>query len=369
LFTRSLTQAESVDLGFNPHQVLNVGIDPGLQGYDQAKAELFFRELLRRTKGLPGVQSASLAFSIPLGYYNDGASIYVEGQEVSSGKRVPGGPMNPVTPDYFQTMGVRILAGREFTDADTSTSMPVAIINQKMAEQFWPHQDPLGRRFSHKGTSGPFVTIVGVAGNAKTTGLLDEMRPGFYVPQSQEYKSIHVLQVRTSVPAETMIPVVQAQIRDLDPNLATFDVATMDQALTGANGFFLFKMGAEVAGALGVLGLMLAVVGVYGVVSYTASRRRHEIGIRMALGAQPLKIFGLVIRQAVVLVGAGVGIGILAALAVARLLTSLLVGVTSYDPPTFAAVSALLAGVALVACYLPAHRAARVDPMVALRHE
>jgi ABC-type antimicrobial peptide transport system permease subunit len=189
------------------------------------------------------------------------------------------------------------------------------------------------------------------------------------VPQTQNYKSTHVLQLRTSVPPQSLIAPTEALVRDLDPNLPVFDVMTMEQAVAGGNGYFIFKMAAGLAGCLGLLGLILAVVGVYGVVSYGASQRLHEIGIRMALGAQPTSVLGLVVRQAVVLVGAGIGIGILAALGVSRLLVSLLVGVTSYDPITLVSVSGIMLAAALVACYIPARRATKVDPLVALRHE
>jgi len=380
LFTRSLTNAESIDLGYDPHNVLNVSLDAKLQGYDQPRAESFFRELLARAKALPGVESASLAFSIPLGYYGDGTGVYAEGQAVSSDKRPPGAGINIVTPDYFSTMRMKIVEGRAFTDADTSTSQPVAIVNQTMAEHLWPHQDALGRRFSLGGSEGPFKsenqgapvrwkTVVAVVRNAKLQSLLDAPGNFFYVPQTQDYRSTHVLQLRTSVPPQSLIAPVEALVRGLDPKLPVYDVMTMDQAMAGANGYFLFKVGAAFAGSLGVLGLLLAVVGVYGVVSHAASQRQHEIGIRMALGAEPRSVLGLVVRQAVVLVGAGVGVGVLAALAVSRLLVSLLVGVPSYDPLTFASVSALMLAVALVACYFPARRAANIDPMVALRYE
>jgi putative ABC transport system permease protein len=369
LFMRSLAKAESIDLGYDPHNVLNVGLDPGLQGYDQPHADAFFRELLRRAKALPGVQSASLSFSVPLGYYNEGANVYAEGQAVPPGSRVPGAPYNCVTPGYFSTMRMRILEGRTFTDGDTSTSERIAIVNKTMAERLWPHQDALGKRFSYKDASGPFVTVVGITRDAKETGLLDVPGMYFFVPQTQEYKSIHVLQLRTSVPPETLVIPVEALARELDPNLPAYDVMTMDQSMAGANGYFLFKVGAGLAAALGGLGLLLAVAGVYGVVSYGASQRKHEIGIRMALGARPSSVLGLVIRQAVVLVGAGVGIGVLAALGVTRILVSLLVGVTSYDLLTFVSVSGLMLAVALVACYIPARRATKVDPMVALRYE
>jgi putative ABC transport system permease protein len=381
LFTRSLTHAESIDLGYDPHNIVNISLDPKLQGYNQPRAEAFFRELLRRAKALPGVESASLAFSIPLGYYGDGTSVYAEGQVPQpTDKRVPGAGYNCVTPDYFSTMRMKILEGRAFAEADTRTSEPVAIVNQTMAERLWPHQDALGRHFRFEGAQGPFgtvyhgasgplVTVVGVVRNAKVQGLLDAPGNFFYVPQTQEYRSIHVLQLRTLVPPESLIRTAEALVRELDPNLPVYDVMTMERSLGGANGYFLFKVGAAFAGTLGGLGLLLAVVGVYGVVSYAASQRQHEIGIRMALGAQPRSVLGLVIRQAVVLVGAGVGVGVLAALGVSRILVSLLVGVTSYDPLTFAGVSALMVAVALVACYIPAYRAAHVDPMVALRHE
>jgi len=381
LFTRSLTKAEAIDLGYDPHNVLNVSLEPKLQGYDQPHAEAFFRELLRRAKALPGVESASLAFSVPLGYYGDGTSVNAEGQAPQpTDKRLPGASYNCVTPDYFSNMRMKIVSGRAFTDADTATSQRVAIVNETMAERLWPHQEAVGQHFSMGGSEGPFksetqggrgpwVIVVGVVRNAKVTGLLDAPGNFFYVPQTQNYKPTHVLQLRTLVPPQSLRAPVEALVRDLDPNLPVFDVMTMEQAVAGANGYFLFRVGAGFAGSLGALGLLLAVVGVYGVVSYSASQRQHEIGIRMALGARPNSVLALVIRQAVVLAGAGIGIGGLAALGVNRLLASLLVGVTSYDPLTFVSVSGLMLAVALLACYIPARRATRVDPMAALRHE
>jgi putative ABC transport system permease protein len=362
-------RAESIDLGFDPHNILNVSLDPGLQGYTQPRAETLLHELLRRAQTLPGVQSASLAFSIPLGIYNDGAPVYAVGQAPSPSGRVPGAGMNPVSPDYFTTLRIQILEGRAFTDADTATSEPVAIINQTMAERLWQHRDAIGQHFSFKAASGPFVTVVGVAHDAKYTGLLDAPGMYFYVPQTQNYQRTHVLQVRTAVPPESLAPAVESLVRQLDPDLPVYEVMSMEEALQGANGFFLFKVGAAFAGALGGLGLLLAVVGVYGVVSYSASRRQHEIGIRMALGAQRVTIFRLVIGQAVLLVGLGIALGVVAALGVSRLLVSFLVGVPSYDPLTFLGVSTILMAVALLACYLPARRATKVDPMAALRCE
>ncbi|HYY72754.1 MAG TPA: ABC transporter permease, partial [Candidatus Bathyarchaeia archaeon] len=369
LFARSLARAESVDLGFDPHNLLNVGINPGQQGYDRSRAEAFFRELLRRAKALLGVESASLAYSVPMGYYNDGAVVYAEGQSAPTGSRAPGAGFNSVSPGYFETMRMPILEGRAFSDADAPKTDPVALVNEEMARRLWPSEDPIGKRFSYVSASGPFVTIVGVVRNAKYNGIAEEPRMHFYLPLAQNYKQVQVLQMRTSVSPETLIPAIEAQVREMDPNLPTFDVMSMEKSLNGANGFFLYKMAAAFAGTLGGLGLLLAIVGVYGVVSYTASLRTHEIAVRMALGAHSRSILGLVLRQAMILVSAGAALGLVAALAIAKFLSSLLVGVSSYDPATFVSVPALLIIVALVACYLPARRAMRVDPMIALTYE
>jgi len=369
LFTRSLTKAQSVDLGFEPRHLLNVGLNPGLQGYERPRAETFFRELLRRVKVLPGVESASFPYSVPMSYYNDGAPIYPEGQAPDPAGRVSRASVNRVSPDYFITMRMKLFRGRAFTEADTSTSAPVAIVNETFANRLWPNQDPIGKRFSRGTAAGPSITIVGEVRDSKTNGILNPPGPFFFLPEQQDYEPVHVLQLRTTVTPEALIPLVETQVRELDPNMPLFDVMTMEKSLNGANGYFLFQMAAAFAGTLGGLGMLLAVVGVYGVVSFTASRRAHEIGVRMALGARPLGILGLVLRQAILLVGTGVGIGLLVSLGVAQLLKSLLVGVSSFDSLTFAGVAALLILVTFVACYLPARRATRVDPSVALRYE
>ena len=370
LFMRSLASAKSIDLGFDPKNLLNVGLDPGLQGYDQSRAETFYRELLRRARSLPGVESASYAYTVPMNYYNTAANIYPEGLAVTtSNKKTLEGSYNMIGTGFFTTMRIPILKGRDFSDADTATTEHVAIVNQTMAARLWPNQDPLGRKFSMESATGPFLTVVGVARDAKYGELMESPTLYFYQPETQHYRSTHVLQLRTSVTPESLIAAVQAQVREIDPSLPTFDVMPMERTLAGVNGYFLFQVGVGFAGVLGGLGMLLAVIGLYGVVSFTASRRTHEIGIRMALGAGPGNIFTLVLRQALVLVAAGVGLGLLAALAIARLLSTLLIGVAPYDPITFASVAGILIAVALVACFLPARRAANLDPITALRYE
>ena len=380
LFARSLTNVEAIDLGYDPRHVLNMSLDPTLQGYDQLRSEAFFRNLLQRAQALPAVTSASLAFSVPLGYYGQGTTLYVEGQSVPPGQRAPGAGYNCVTSDYFSTMGMKLLKGRAFSDADITTWTPVAIVNEAMAAKLWPQQDALGRRFSYDRAQGPFksapaggnrtmVTVIGVVRNAKVQDLLAAPGNFFYVPQSQNYRAIHVLQLRTSVPPDSLIVPAEALVRALDPTLPIYDVMTMERVMAGANGYFLFRMGAGLAGTLGALGLLLAVVGVYAVVSYAANQRRHEIGLRMALGAQPRNVLRLVINEGVMLVGLGIGVGAITALAVTHVLVSFLVDVRSYDPLTFGSVSALMLAAALVACYAPARQATKSDPIAALRHD
>jgi predicted permease len=371
LFARSLGHAESVDLGYDPHNVLNVGINPELQNYDRVRSEAFLRELLARAKALPGVESASFAYSVPLSYYSVGGPIHVEGEALNKDHRAPGSQYDMVSPEYFSTMRISLVSGRAFTEADTATSQPVAIVNQTLARRLWPDKDPIGRKFSYEGsaTPGTAVTVVGVAHNAKTSDISDDPRNFFYVPLTQNYNATHVLQLRSTLPPDTLVRSIEAQIHELDPGMPVYDVMTMDKSLMGANGFFLYKMGAAFAGTLGALGLLLAVVGVYGVVSQNATSRTHEIGVRMALGARPGSVFTLVLRQAAILVGAGVGVGLLAALGVTKFLSSLLVNVSSYDPFTFTVVAVLLIAAAFLACYIPARRAMQVDPMEALRYE
>jgi predicted permease len=370
LFIRSLERAEHMYLGFDPDHVLNLMLDVRQIGYDETRAKALFRELKDRVRAMPGVQSASLAFTVPLGMPSPGSPIYVEGHPVAPGQVVPGVSFNSIDPEYFETMRVPLLEGRTFRDSDNETAPPVAIVDQTMAKKFWPNQDPIGKRFSMKSPTGPFIEVVGLARDGQTEWHFStEPNAYFYLPLAQNFTAFLSLQVRTTVPPESLLRGVQGQIHDLAPDLPIFDARTMQQGIHGLGGLFVFRLAASLAGVMGILGLTLATVGVYGVVSFGAAQRTREIGIRMALGATRRGILAAIIRQGLQFTLIGVAAGLAGAFALSRLLRSMLVGVKPGDPGTFIGVSLLLLAVALLASYLPARRATKVDPMVALRYE
>jgi predicted permease len=369
LFVRSLQNAQNLRLGFDPDHLLNVRMDPSWAGYNEQRTKDFYRELERRVAGLPGIQSASLAFSEPMGYYNLGRVVFIEGRAADPTTQPPLIGCNLVDPPYFQTLQTRILQGRAFLDSDDEHAPPVAVVNQTMAARFWPGQDPLGKRFRAGAADSPLMQVVGVAEDGKYVSVSESQLPHFYLPLAQNYISMRILQVRSLASPEELSARLQREIRVLDPEMPLSDLRTMRRALNGFGGFMLLRLGAQQAAALGLLGLMLAVIGVYGVVSYGAAQRTREIGIRMAMGAQPADILALVLRQGVIVVGGGVIFGLILTLALTRVLRRVLVWGSALDPITFAGVTALLTLIALAACYLPARRAMRVDPMVALRHQ
>lgn len=369
LFVHSLNSAEHMNLGFNPDHVLNVILDPHEIGYDQTRTNAFYRELDERLRGIPGVRSTSLAFTVPMGFPSKTAPIFLQGRSASHNERPPMIPYDAISPSYIRTMEVPLLEGRAFTDSDDEKAPPVAIINQAMAKRFWPKEDPIGQRFSLSGAAGPFVEVIGMAGDGQYFFLTTQAQPYFYLPLAQSFTSYRCLQIRTATPPQWFISSVQQQIHKLAPDLPIDDIRTMLQLVHGLAGLFLFRLAASVAAILGVLGLTLATVGVYGLVSYSASQRTHEIGIRMALGATRQDVLTLVSRQGLRSIAIGIGIGLLAAYSLTRVMKNLLIGVGTADPMTFAGVAILLAFIALAACYIPARRATRVDPMVALRYE
>jgi len=369
LFMRSLGHAHSAELGFRPDHVLVMNLDVAQQGYDESRGRAFYRELEQHVRRLPGVASATLSSTYPMNYDNPSAYVRRLDQAPDDAKKNPITGYNLVGSDYFETLRTPILSGRPLNAQDQDSALRVAVINQTMAHRLWPGQDPIGKQFFYDAEKGKPVTVVGVSKDGKYEWMFEDPLPYFYLPIGQRYSSQRTLQIRTQGNPQDWKLTAVKEIHALDPALPVYDVLTMDEALGGGNGFFLLNVGAGFAGALGALGLVLALVGVYGVVSYAASRRTHEIGIRMALGADRSTILRMVLSRGFGLVLAGIAAGIVMALGLARFLTNMLLGVRPFDPVTFGGVSLLLVGISMVACYLPARRATCVDPLVALRYE
>ncbi|MFZ0968555.1 MAG: FtsX-like permease family protein, partial [Candidatus Acidiferrales bacterium] len=370
LFLRSLQHAEKADLGFQPEHLMNLTIDVGDLGYDEQRGANFYRELGSRVRALPGVQSASFAYAVPLGYYSVPLNpVWNESQRGLPVSQVLAVSLNKVGPDYFSTMRIEIVRGRAIDERDQNMTPLVAVVNELFAQQLWPGQDPIGHHFRRVSAAGPDIEVVGVAKYSKYASIGEVPAPHFYVPLAQDYTPLRVLQVRSLLPPASIVHEVEAQVHALDPNLPVFEAMPMAEALEGGNGFFFLRVAATFAGALGGLNLLLAVVGLYGVISYAVNQRLHEIGVRIALGAQRQKIFGMVIGQGLRLVLTGLAIGVAISAALSRFLGSMLVDTGALDPLAFASASLLLVGVAALACYIPARRAMRVDPMVALRYE
>lgn len=368
LFVRMLVTAERMDLGFDPHNVLNLRLDVHQLGYDQAQGKKLYEELLSRVSALPGVAGATYAYSIPFGSGTLSAGVQPENQTLQPGQPAPQVFYNIVGPTYFQTLSVPILSGRAFTSTDTERTPRVAIISQQMAERFWHGQEAIGKRF-RVGKDFGWLEVIGVARNAIYVNPALGRIPYFYVPIAQNYTPQLALQIRTLLPPTALTHEVERQLHGLEPSMAVTDVLTMDQQLQGANGFYLLRVGADSAAGLGMLALILAVVGIYGIASYSTSQRTHEIGVRLALGALPEDIRNMVLRQGLLLLGIGTSAGIITALALAHAVSGFLIGVSPNDPATFLGVTFLLGIAGLLACYLPARRATRLDPCVALRSE
>jgi predicted permease len=370
LFLRSLENVQHTDLGFDPSHVVNFSLDPHEAGYTRAQALAFFQTILDRARALPGVQSASLASTVPMDYVSVGASPQIPGYEPPPGRKAPSAGFNTVSSQYFETMRIPIVAGRGFRRSDGRNSQPVAVVNKAMADRYWHGRSPIGRTFRLRGEPGHPIKVIGVVKNSRADDIFTENEPFFYRPLFQHFdEPFATLQVRGAMPPASLSEEVISLVHALDPVMPVFNVQSMTDALNTLNGFLLFRFAAALAAALGLLGLLLAVVGVYGIVSYAASQRTHEIGIRMALGAQPRQIRKMILGQGFVIAAIGVVAGILAAAALSNLVGSFLVGVTPHDPLSYAAASLFLVLVVLAASYAPARRATKLDPTTALRCE
>jgi macrolide transport system ATP-binding/permease protein len=371
LVVRTLQQLQTMNPGFDPNNALTMSFDLGLQGYDDARGQQFYRQLIERVQSLPGVESAVVANYLPLSLNFNSGNIYIEGKPVERGENAPLAMVASAGTGYFKTLATPILQGREFTEQDQEKSELVAVVNETFVRRLMPElqniSEAVGKRFSFGGPDRPLRRIVGVAKDGKYFNIAEDPRSFVWTPMSQDYSSGGILVVRTKGNPESLFGPVRSQVQSLDPNLPIFDSKTLTMHMQFA--LFPSKVAATVLGVFGLVALMLAAIGVYGVTSYAVAQRTHEIGIRLALGAQLSDVLRLVLRQGLILTIIGVAIGLLGAYVAMRAITSVLYGVSATDPLTFVFVSGLLIAVALIACYVPARRATKVDPLVALRNE
>jgi predicted permease len=361
LFVRSFRATQHFDPGFNPRNVLLQSYDLFPNGYSQSEGLTFNRQVLESIASIPGVVSAGLADWVPLGFSSSSDSFSPEGYEPRPHEAVSAGVAR-VSPGYFATVEIPLLAGRSFTDQDSTDSQTVVVINEALADKYWPKQNPLGKRLR---IEGKWAIVIGEARTSHYYDLNEPPRSFIYLPLYQFYSSGVVLHVRTAGDPLLSAGAVGQAVHRLNPDLPLFDVALMTSRV-GASAFVQRMAGAFV-GAFGLLALVLAAVGIYAVISYSTKQRTQEVGIRMALGAQRSDVLLLILGKGSKITLLGVAIGLAATLAVARLMASLLYGVGATDLLTYSGVAVLLTIVALAASLIPALRATRIDPVVALR--
>jgi macrolide transport system ATP-binding/permease protein len=363
LTIRSLQHTSRLGPGFDPENALAMSVDPGLQGYDEARGETFYRQMAERVRTLPRVKTAGIISVLPLSLDASTTSVYPEGQPEPNAAEMPSAMYNSVGPGYFAAMGIPLAGGREFTDNDTEKSQAVVIVNQTVAQRFWPGQDAVGKHLNSGQAS--LLDVVGVANNGKYRSLGEDPNLAIYYPLTQQYATSAVLVVRTIGDPRPAIASVRSEVQKLDPNLPVYNVKTLAEHMNLA--LFPLHAGTVAVGSFALLALILATIGIYGVMAYSVSQRRQEIGIRMALGARAIDVWRMVLKHGVVMTTIGMGIGLICAIALSRVVASLLYGVSATDFFTFVLVSLLLAAVAMAACFIPARRATKVDPVIAIK--
>jgi predicted permease len=365
LFIRSMQHAQRIDPGFESKNLFVFAFDLGALHYEENRGQQYFRAAMERAKACPGVESATIASNYP---FAGGLlrTVFPEGQDESSGYRGTLIQIDDVAPNFFATLRIPFVRGREFNDGDRRDTNAVAIVSEAMALQLWPNRSAVGKRFRFFGET-MLREIVGVVRNTVVTSFGEDPQPLVYLPLTQDYNPAVTMQVRTGGSPEPVIATLRHEIQSLDANLALTDMNTIGQVID--QGLWAARVGAGLLTLFGGLALLLAVLGVYGVLSYSVNQQRREIGIRMAMGAQPESVLTLIVVQGMKLAFAGLVLGLLAAFAATRVLSSLLFGVSTHDPLTFVGVALVLAIAAVLACYIPARRATRVDPMIALRYE
>ena len=363
LFIRSIQHAYDLDPGFRTDRLAVFITSPGQAGYPQARGRAFYRDVRDRIRVMPGVESVSWASNMPL-WARPVSGLQIEGRPLRSATDTVTTIVNTVTDQYFQTIGTPITRGRAFTDLDREASMPVAVVNETLARDAWPDGAALGKRIRLPGES-QWRAIVGVAKTANYSAWGEPAQPCVYLPLEQNYLEAMTLYVRTSGEPQQIVMPVERAVAAAAPDVLVSGVRTGREIVDG--GLFQARMGVALLSVFGVLALVLATVGLYGIVAYSVNRRRREIGLRMALGASGGTVVRLVLMQGMWLVIAGVVLGCAAALLTGRVVSRLLYGISGGDPLTVSAAAAVLLSAALLACYLPARRASRVDPLLALR--
>jgi predicted permease len=371
LVLRTLQQLQTMNPGFDSQNALTMSFDLGLQGYNDEKGQQFYRQLSERVQALPGVRSASVSSYIPLSLNFNSRTIFVEGLPAERGENVPLAMNASVGPRYFETMKTPVVQGREFTDQDQTKTEHVAVVNETFVRRLMTNvsspSEAIGRRISFGAAGGPFVHIVGVVADGKYFNITEDPRPFVWTPMAQDYSANGILTVRTDGNPESLFGAVRKEVQTLDPNLPLFDVKTLTEHMRLA--LFPARVAATVLGVFGAVALLLSAIGIYGITSYAVAQRTHEIGIRLALGAQLSDVLKLVLSHGLKLTMIGAVLGLFGAYLATRAITSVLYGVSATDPLTFGVVSLLLIGVALLACYVPSRRATKVDPLIALRNE
>jgi len=366
LFVKSLGNAQRIDPGFDHEKLAVLSVDLGAQGYGEQQARDFHRRMLERARALPGVEGATLASGIPLFQGGFMRTVFPEGVDTSDRKNGKLVQLNTVEPGYFETMGIRLHEGRDFTPSDHPDSPRVVVVNETMAKQFWPEQEAIGKRFKFFGQDW-WNEVVAVAGDGKYNFLGENPQPHIYLSLTQTFEPAVSLHLRASGDPATALGTARREVQELDRALPITGVFSFGEILRQS--LWAPRMGAALLAVFGVLSLVLAVIGIYGVMSYSVSQRTRELGLRMALGADQGDVLKLVVRQGMTLAAIGIVFGLGLSLAGARLIGNLLFGVTAYDPLILLGIPLLLALSALVASAQPAWRAARVDPTVALRIE
>jgi putative ABC transport system permease protein len=368
LMMRSFMRLQHTSFGFNPENLLTLRLNLPVAKYDHPQRRAFFQQLLERIRATPGVEAAGAAFNLPLRDAPPESSLMVEGYPALPPGQAPMVYNNVITPDYFRTMGIPLLIGRDFNDGDTGDSMSVTIIDERLAREYWPNESPIGKRITlgPPEDKEPWYTIVGVVGAVKNESLNLTGRKAVYAPHAQNSTDDMSLAIRARNP-ENLAPAIQRQVKAMNPDLPIINMRKMTEVISDS--IWQPRLYAILFGVFAAVALALASVGLYGVIAYSVSERSREIGIRMALGAQQRDVLKLVVAQGMTLTLIGIGVGLAAALALTRLMRSLLFEVSVTDPLTFSGLAALLSVVALLACYLPARRATKVDPMISLKCE